>query len=146
MILSEKNKKNKKTPKRENGLPARLVMALERARAEDTPLPVPDMSSPSSSLENFSFTISASTTHQRKSCFSNKIAIRNRRTGSQRRWSKKDHHLRAGPHAGPAWAAPPATTCSRPPPYPTGRRPAAAEGPPRVVANTNAYGVVTIFK
>ena len=30
-------------------------MALERARAEETPLPVPDMSSPSSSLANFSF-------------------------------------------------------------------------------------------
>jgi hypothetical protein len=36
-------------------LPARFVMALERARAEETPLPVPDMSSPSSSLANFSF-------------------------------------------------------------------------------------------
>lgn len=115
----------------ENGLPARLVMALDRARAEDTPLPVPDMSSPSSSLENFSFTISASATHQSKSCFSNKIAIRNSITGVRRRRSKKDGHLRAGPHAGPAWAAPLATTSSRPPPYPTGRRPAAAEGPPR---------------
>ena len=36
-------------------MPARFVMALERARAEETPLPVPDMSSPSSSLANFSF-------------------------------------------------------------------------------------------
>jgi hypothetical protein len=34
---------------------ARLVTALESASADDTPLPVPDMSSPSSSLANFSF-------------------------------------------------------------------------------------------
>ena len=92
MIFEKNNKKNKKIPERENVLPARFVMALERARAEDTPLPVPDMSSPSSSLENFSFTISASATHQRKSCFSSKIAIRNSRTGLprptvQERWS-----------------------------------------------------------
>lgn len=53
--------------KRKGGLPARLVMALDRARAEVTPLPVPDMSSPSSSLENFSLTISASATHKRES-------------------------------------------------------------------------------
>jgi hypothetical protein len=35
--------------------PARLVTALERASAEGTPFPDPDMSSPSSSLPNFSF-------------------------------------------------------------------------------------------
>jgi hypothetical protein len=35
--------------------PARLVTALERASAEGTPFPDPDMSSPSSSLANFSF-------------------------------------------------------------------------------------------
>lgn len=52
-------------------------MALDRARAEDTPLPVPDMSSPSSSLENFSLTISASATHQPTQI---KIGICNSRT------------------------------------------------------------------
>lgn len=74
-------KKNKETKgsliEREKGLPARLVMALDRARAEDTPLPVPDMSSPSSSLENFSLTISASATHQPTQI---KIGICNSRT------------------------------------------------------------------
>ena len=35
--------------------PARLVTALESASAEGTPFPDPDMSSPSSSLANFSF-------------------------------------------------------------------------------------------
>jgi len=39
---------------------ARLVTALESASADDTPLPVPDMSSPSSSLANFSFIMSSS--------------------------------------------------------------------------------------
>lgn len=40
--------------------PARLVMAFDRARAEETPFPPPDMSSPSSSFANLSFIISMS--------------------------------------------------------------------------------------
>lgn len=41
-------------------LPARLVMALDTASADGTPFPDPDMSSPSSSLANFSFISSIS--------------------------------------------------------------------------------------
>jgi hypothetical protein len=39
---------------------ARLVTALDSASADGTPLPVPDMSSPSRSLANFSFITSSS--------------------------------------------------------------------------------------
>lgn len=41
-------------------VPARLVSALDKASAEETPFPLPDMSSPRSSLENLSFTMSVS--------------------------------------------------------------------------------------
>jgi hypothetical protein len=38
-----------------DGLPERFVIALDKASAEETPLPEPDMSSPRRSLANFSF-------------------------------------------------------------------------------------------
>lgn len=50
----------KKNPK-ELLLPARFVMALDSAKAEDTPLPPPDISSPRSNFVNLSFIISVST-------------------------------------------------------------------------------------
>lgn len=43
-----------------SALPQRLVMAFEIARAVETPLPDPDMSSPSNSLANLSFIMSSS--------------------------------------------------------------------------------------
>ncbi|URD98880.1 hypothetical protein MUK42_34900 [Musa troglodytarum] len=48
--------------------PARLVMALERARAEETPIPPPDMSSPRSSFANLSFINSISDKRHHKDC------------------------------------------------------------------------------
>lgn len=48
--------------------PARLVMAFERARAEETPIPPPDMSSPRSSFANLSFINSISDKRHHKDC------------------------------------------------------------------------------
>jgi hypothetical protein len=45
-------------------VPQRLVMALEMASAVQTPLPLPDMSSPSSSFANLSFIMSVSGENQ----------------------------------------------------------------------------------
>lgn len=42
------------------GVPARFVMAFDNAKAEETPFPPPDMSSPRSSLANLSFINSTS--------------------------------------------------------------------------------------
>jgi hypothetical protein len=47
-------------------VPERLVMALEMASAVQTPLPLPDMSSPSRSLANRSFIMSISGTRTDK--------------------------------------------------------------------------------
>lgn len=41
-------------------VPEIFVMAFDKARADETPFPPPDMSSPNSSLENLSFNISSS--------------------------------------------------------------------------------------
>jgi hypothetical protein len=62
---------------------ARFVMALDSASADDTPLPVPDMSSPSSSLANFSFITSSSKFHAWK-----------RREEEMHRRSSSDHILK----------------------------------------------------
>lgn len=41
-------------------LPARFVIAFDRAKAEETPFPPPDISSPKSNLANLSFISSTS--------------------------------------------------------------------------------------
>lgn len=43
-----------------NQIPQRLVIAFEMANAEQTPLPLPDISSPSNNFANLSFIISIS--------------------------------------------------------------------------------------
>lgn len=50
--------------RRSNRTPARFVMALDKARAEETPFPPPDISSPKSSFANFAFIKSKSETKQ----------------------------------------------------------------------------------
>lgn len=43
-----------------------MVIAFDKARAEETPFPPPDMSSPKSSFANLSFIISISTTNHKE--------------------------------------------------------------------------------
>lgn len=47
-------------------IPARFVMAFDKANAEETPFPAPDMSSPKSSLANLSFIKSVSEKKDKK--------------------------------------------------------------------------------
>lgn len=41
-------------------IPAKFVIAFDKAKADETPFPPPDMSSPRSNFENFSFNSSIS--------------------------------------------------------------------------------------
>jgi hypothetical protein len=47
-------------------LPARFVIAFDNAKAEETPFPPPDISSPRSSLANLSFICSISESNPRR--------------------------------------------------------------------------------
>jgi hypothetical protein len=64
--------RNRGSVREEMILPARLVMALERARAEDESLPVPDMSSPRSSLENLPCSFAGAGHDERSPLYPNK--------------------------------------------------------------------------
>jgi hypothetical protein len=68
-------------------VPERLVMALEMASAVQTPLPLPDMSSPSRSLANRSFIMSISGTRTDK---------KRERTSRERKEPRKREGFEAG--------------------------------------------------
>lgn len=57
-------------------LPARFVIALDKAKAEETPFPPPDMSSPRSNLANLSFIISTSARKTQNKCTHQKREIK----------------------------------------------------------------------
>jgi len=54
------NQYNRKNTGKKVNVPARFVKAFDSAKAEETPFPPPDMSSPNSSLANLSFICSIS--------------------------------------------------------------------------------------
>lgn len=61
-----------------NQIPQRLVIAFEMANAEQTPLPLPDISSPSNNFANLSFIISISAQIHREKKKIRKLKILNR--------------------------------------------------------------------
>ena len=52
-------------------IPARFVMAFDNAKADETPFPPPDISSPKSNLANLSFISSISESNRNKKMDSN---------------------------------------------------------------------------